>query len=551
VVLDKRPMHTLDAPEETPTTSEGLLLRRNWLVIAVVATAALAVLLFQAFLHSHLSGVDEYDDGVYFGASLELVHGVLPYKDFAFIQPPMITVWLAPFAALSSISGTAVAMEFARLFVDAVTVANVVLVGMLVRRRSTLQVFTTTGIMAFSQGTIRASQTVLLEPFLVFACLMGFLFLLEHEHVTGSTRRLWLGGIFLGIGGATKVWAVFPLLAILFVVRPQGMRIQMRIVGGALAGFLVSCAPFLVGAPIAFFQQVVLTQAVRNTGGLSLIQRVADLTGLPGFSALMVSHRELGLSLLALLVSLVAIGLIVVIHDRRGSAWSPLERMTWVSTMVIALALVWSPTYYYHYAAFLAPFLALTTGFLATRLSGPLSRALSRPSIGLSLPPASLVIGATMSFLLGGVIAVVATLPAAPQVGDVVSDGIPSHGCVLYANPTLAIMDNRYTGDVSRCPDVVDWLGQERVLGDGLTPNIARTPDNRLQALMAHWIASSDAVVLETGNLGLNAVDITYLHNHFSMEKDIPRGLRIFVRRRPRRTSKLAEARHVAARTVQ
>ena len=106
--------------------------------------------------------MDEYDDGVYFGASVELVHGVIAYRDFAFIQPPMITVWLLPFAALSTLTGTAVAMELARFFVDLVTVTNVVLVGVLVRRRTTTQVIVATGVMAFSQGTIRSSQTILL-----------------------------------------------------------------------------------------------------------------------------------------------------------------------------------------------------------------------------------------------------------------------------------------------------------------------------------------------------------------------------------------------------
>jgi hypothetical protein len=62
------------------------------LVIAGIAVAALAVLALQALLHAHFSAVDEYDDGVYFGASVELLHGVLAYRDFAFIQPPAITL---------------------------------------------------------------------------------------------------------------------------------------------------------------------------------------------------------------------------------------------------------------------------------------------------------------------------------------------------------------------------------------------------------------------------------------------------------------------------
>ncbi len=81
------------------------------LIIGMAALAVLGFLLFQALNHGHLGAVDEYDDGVYFGASIQLAHGILPYRDFAFIQPPLITVWLLPLAALTSWLSTGVAME--------------------------------------------------------------------------------------------------------------------------------------------------------------------------------------------------------------------------------------------------------------------------------------------------------------------------------------------------------------------------------------------------------------------------------------------------------
>jgi alpha-1,2-mannosyltransferase len=274
------------------------LLRRNWTVIAGIACAALVVLALQAFLHQHYSAVDEYDDGVYFGASVELLHGVLPYRDFAFIQPPMITVWMFPFAALSTLTGTAVAMEAGRFFVDLVSVTNVVLMGALVRRRPTFQVVVATAAMAFSQGTIRASQTILLEPFVVLACLVAFLFLMEGEGVTSSSRRLWWCGIFLGIAGATKVWAVFPLLAAVIVLASVGLRAQRKVVAGAAIGFVACSLPFLIGAPISFFKQVVVTQAIRNTEGFTVMTRVADLTEIPGLSSSIERHSNLGSALL-------------------------------------------------------------------------------------------------------------------------------------------------------------------------------------------------------------------------------------------------------------
>ena len=45
-------------------------------------------------------GVTQYDDGVYLGAAIRFVSGVLPYRDFVFVQPPGIVVLMSPVALL-------------------------------------------------------------------------------------------------------------------------------------------------------------------------------------------------------------------------------------------------------------------------------------------------------------------------------------------------------------------------------------------------------------------------------------------------------------------
>jgi len=509
--------------------AEDSRLRRNWIVIAGIAVLALVVLALQAFLHAHFSAVDEYDDGVYFGASVELLHGVLAYRDFAFIQPPLITIWMLPFAALSPLTSTAVAMEAGRFFVDIVTVTNVVLVGALVRRRATWQVIVATAVMAFSQGTIRASQTILLEPFLVLACLIALLFLLEGEVVTTSSRRLWWCGAFFGVAGATKVWAVLPFLAALIVLAPSGLRAQRKVVGGAFIGFVACCAPFLVAAPFSFFRQVVVTQAIRGAGGFTFMARLADLTGIPGLSSSVRRHSDLGAAVLALVVLVVIGAALACWRARRSAPWSALERLALWGALLVCAGLLLSPTYYYHYSAFMAPFAALVVSSVAGRVRAwrnatPAVRSILRPRLGWVAPSAALAL------LLGTMILVVVDLPVAPQVSDAVSDAIPGHGCVLYANPTLALLDNRFTSDVSGCPDVIDWLGQERVLDNGTATAASDFANRHLQAVMGRWIDSSDAVVLEAGDQGLDSANVQYLRTHFAQRADIPRGLRIFVR---------------------
>jgi len=192
-----------------------------------------------------------------------------------------------------------------------------------------------------------------------------------------------------------------------------------------------------------------------------------------------------------------------------------------------------SPTYYYHYSGFMAPFVALIGSSLVARYRIPVcTNSLSHSRL-LPLVLAAVALPSAVALMLGASVDDIVTLPAAPQVGDVVSDAIPPRGCVLYANPTLALLDDRFTSDVSGCPDVIDWLGQERVLDNGQSVARSDADDRHLQVLISRWIESSDAVVLEQSNLGLDSANVTYLTSHFAREINIPRGLRIYVRSRP------------------
>lgn len=75
----------------------------GWRKIAAAgAILAIALRVATLVMAHHLSGVFEYDDGVYFGSAVMLIHGHLPYRDFVFIQPPGVTLLLTPFALLSN-----------------------------------------------------------------------------------------------------------------------------------------------------------------------------------------------------------------------------------------------------------------------------------------------------------------------------------------------------------------------------------------------------------------------------------------------------------------
>ena len=152
---DSRPAGTAG---RTPATA---------VIVVIAVTTALALALrvyYQATRAGFLLGVTEYDDGTYFGSSLRLVTGVLPYRDFVTVQPPGITLLMAPVALLAKVTSTATGMVLARILTLAASGAGVVLAGLLVRRYGVLAVLITCGIMAVYPGSIAAAHTVLVEP---------------------------------------------------------------------------------------------------------------------------------------------------------------------------------------------------------------------------------------------------------------------------------------------------------------------------------------------------------------------------------------------------
>jgi alpha-1,2-mannosyltransferase len=103
--------------------------------IAACAALALALRAYQLSRPGYLLGVTEYDDGVLFGNALRLVSGVIPYRDFAMVQPPGSALLMAPIALLAKVTGTAWGLAVARILTVFADTANVVLLGVLVRHR--------------------------------------------------------------------------------------------------------------------------------------------------------------------------------------------------------------------------------------------------------------------------------------------------------------------------------------------------------------------------------------------------------------------------------
>jgi hypothetical protein len=436
------------------------------IVIAAATLLGLALRGYQLARSGHLLGVTEYDDGADFGSALRLVNGAIPYRDFVTVQPPGITLLMLPAALLSKLTGTAGAMAAARILTAAAGGAGVLLGGLLVRHRGLLAVIVTCGILAVYPGSVQSAHTVLLEPWLVLACLAGAVAVFDGDQPAGGRRLAW-GGAALGFAGAIKVWAIIPVAVILVLSLPRP-RQAARFLGGVAAGFLIPVLPFALAAPRGFYDGVIVAQLARSGARVPFWFRIQQMTGL------IAGHPP------DVILAVAAVAAVALVAGLFAGAWlmtrrppPALDLFAVVSAALVVAAFLLPDDFYYHYPGFLAPFLAMSLALPASTLlageTGPGAALAGQPGAPrlhrLRWPVAG----------LAGLVLVV--LPfAVPRAEDAptpvyrvtaVQRVIPPGACVLTDQASLLIAANRFTSDVPGCSLMVDGTGTDFVLGHG------------------------------------------------------------------------------------
>ncbi|HTU08693.1 MAG TPA: hypothetical protein VMG13_24315, partial [Trebonia sp.] len=234
-------------------------LRAYWLspsgiVILITTAVAVAIRLFTLTRPGYLTGITEYDDGVYLGAAIRLTDGALPYKDFAFVQPPGILLLMSPVAVFAKITTTVKGLALARVLTALASSACVPLAGNLVRYRGAVVTLVTCGVLAVYPGDILTAHTLMLEPWMNLVCLLGVNAAFRRGHLAQPGRLAW-AGLALGFAGVIKFWAIAPtavLLLLILLDKTDRVRRLRAYVLGLVVGFVVPLLPFFVAAPSAF-----------------------------------------------------------------------------------------------------------------------------------------------------------------------------------------------------------------------------------------------------------------------------------------------------------
>jgi alpha-1,2-mannosyltransferase len=472
--------------------------------IVIITALGLALRLYQLSRPDYLIGVTEYDDGTDFGSAVLLIHGDLPYRDFIMVQPPGITLLMAPVALVTKGIGTAWGMGVGRILTAVAGAAAVAMGGLLVRHRGLLAVIATCGILAVYPAAVQAAHTVLLEPWLVLFCLAGMLAVFDRDGLA-STRRLVWGGVAFGFAGSIKVWAILPVLVILVLIlaarHPRQPRRAAAYAAGVVAGFAVPVLPFAVLAPGTFYRSVIVAQLVRvDSVRIPLGYRLHEMTGLTDVTGL---TSTLALSLISLLIVALVVGCSVAASRLTGERPPLLERFALAATALTVIAFLWPADFYYHYAGFLAPFLAPAVGLPVARFVDALRAARAGD------PPAPRRLAARLVVRYATPAAIVAVIamgvaqfgfesslqpPLAPTTpgltSDVVSaasDVIPPGSCVLTDQASYTIAANRFVSSRPGCVPIADGVGSDYSLSRGRS---AATGAQRVPAVRALWMSA-------------------------------------------------------------
>ncbi len=503
--------------QRDPANAAGATPSHRWtdpvsLAIAGFTLLGLALRLFLLSRPGYLLGVTQYDDGPYFGSALRLVHGALPYRDFIIVQPPGITLLMTPAALLAQVTGTAGGMALGRLLTIAASSAGILIVGLLVRHRGLIPVSLACGILAIFPGSLVAAHTVLLEPWLTLFCLIGALVLLDGDRLAASGRRLVWAGVAFGFAGAVEVWAILPVLVVAVLLVIQAARRAARFVAGVAIGFCLPVIPFALTAPRRFYNSFFAAQLFRVVPSRTPVEkRLRLMTGIGqvlhlGSTGVLI----LSLAIVALIVAALPVAWLIT---RR-----PLTDLDWFavgSCTLIVAAFLWYAQFFLHFPAFLAPFLGLSIGLAAARLSRPRARRgwiepavaglITLGVLALAIPQASQERTVTPRVSA-------AALAAVRRI-------VPPGACVLTDQVSYTIAADRFYSTTPGCSLMVDSIGTDYSLGHGRD---ASSGAARYPAVDAVWRTAFSHAQYVWLSLRFNQRRIawtpalrSYFHQHF------------------------------------
>lgn len=445
----------------------------KWVVL-VPGAVALVICSIQLTVGVHWDGVVGYDDGVYVGSAVLLAHGLIPYRDFVYVQPPGLTLLLTPFALLFRALGLGSQDMFAlsRILTGVVTAASASLVALIVRHRGIVAMLVAgTAFACFPPAPIIDSQAYT-EPYMVLCCLIGVALLFRRSAggAIGTSAAPVLAGVAFGLGCAFKVVAVLPLVCAVgcLVATDRSLRRAARLLAGAAAALVVVAGPFFVLAPGNFVTDVVRAQTTRLTVGGSAI--ALRLDWVLGLEPLHLTRPEGAIAAVAVVVLVAA----AILHSRR----TPISTLEWfcvASAVLVGVVLLVTTPFFAHYSLLATPWIAVLAGSVVGRALAPVTvrepgRSTAPATLERPTAPATLAVRQVVVLVVALVVFTGTLIPALHQYRDydvvraepatlAAVRAIPAHACIVTDDASFLVAANRLADRPPSCPATLDAVG--------------------------------------------------------------------------------------------
>jgi alpha-1,2-mannosyltransferase len=483
----------VNANPTTDPNSSGPVRRStpgHWLSVAgltAVFCVGFAARLVPLLRGGGLHAIGNYDDGVHYAAAMGLAHGLLPYKDFLLLHPPGVVLMLAPFAWLAELLGEPDAMLVARLCWMALGGLNAVLCGLVLLPLGRLAAVVTGLMYAVYFGAVYVEHTLMLEPPATTVLLLALI--ITRALGTGDglgMRHYVVAGLLLGLTPALKIWGVLAVLIVAGgLAWRRGLRHGLTVLLSAVTSCTVICLPFLLAAPQAMWQMVVVDQVGRRRGGLEPIKRVDDILGLSLWTGQPQLHLGTALMVTVLLASL-AVCLLM-----------PALRLLAALFLSHALLLAATPMWFLHYAGVIAAPLVLVLG-------GGFAVAIQKVGTVRSWLPPAVASVAAVAVLLSALPLTQLRLgrPFPGRTAAAIVEDLP--GCVVTDFPmTLVQMDLLRRNLERGCKYEVDLGGASYYLEAGEEKQAVRRRNTVWQAYALEYLRTGDAAVLARFSSGV------------------------------------------------
>jgi hypothetical protein len=187
---------------------------------------------------------------------------------------------------------------------------------------------------------------------------------------------------------------------------------------------------------------------------------------------------------LPLLAAVVLVAALVVGYARQGRRLTPLECLSLATAVIAAIAVTAYSAFFYHYADFPAPWLALSLGGAAGALAG--HRRWSKVAMQVF----------AVLIVLVTVIQVREMYPLHRSGAQALAAQIPAGACFVTDEASIAIAADRFANLPPGCPDIIDSLAATLVLSNGVSVQGGAQNMPAVVAQWKTWLGKADYVLL-------------------------------------------------------